>query len=47
MRLRALFVSVAIGLLFAGSLSAQSLGAVLTPGQETRRAPSQDSGTPR
>ncbi len=35
MRLRALFVSVAIGLLFAGSLSAQTLGAVLTPGQET------------
>src|SRR5258708_3927123 len=34
MRRHALFVSIAIGLLFAGSLSAQTLGAVLTASQE-------------
>jgi hypothetical protein len=34
MRQRALFVSVAIGLLFVGNLSAQTLGAVLTGSQE-------------
>src|SRR5712692_4085288 len=35
MRQRALFVSVAIGLLFVGNLSAQTLGAVLTGSHET------------
>jgi hypothetical protein len=34
MKQRALFVGVALGLVFVGSLSAQTLGAVLTGGQE-------------
>jgi CHRD domain-containing protein len=35
MKRRALFISAAIGLLFVGSLSAQTLGAVLSSAQET------------
>ena len=43
MRRRALFISAAIGLLFVGSVSAQTLGAVLTGSQETP-APCATSG---